>query len=263
MAYTEDMRFLALIGLFLPLAAFAAAPAGFPSSSLWLSKTSLTGGESVIIYTVIYNSSDEPLTGALEFLVDGTSIGAKEVSAAPGTTQIVSREWTAAEGSHAFSARLTGANTEVAASFTGTTTVSVAPKPPPPESVVKTVEAAAMLEQTIASTTPIVQNFASTTFATTESIRESAVKALEKLASTTTKGEVLGAADEAPAVTAEENAARAFDIGGWIQNIWHALLGALLFIARSSLWFYVAVGTVVLFVFLFVRTALSDRRRYR
>ena len=264
MLYTRDMRFLALIGLLLPLAAYAAPiPAGFPTSSLWLSKTELTDGESVTIYTVIYNSSDAALVGEVEFLVDGTLIGTKGVEAKAGTTQIVSENWTAAEGSHAFSAHLTGVDEEIAATVTGTTTVAVAAKPPPPEAVVKTVAAASALEQTIASTTPIVQNFASTTFASTESFREKTVAALEKLASTTaSKGEVLGAEDEQP-ISAEENAAAAFDIGGWVQNIWQAILGALLFIARSPFWFYVAVAVVLFFLLQFARAALSDRGHTR
>ncbi|HYE23061.1 MAG TPA: hypothetical protein VEA92_01250 [Candidatus Paceibacterota bacterium] len=258
------MRFLVL---FLTLPAFALAapvPAGFPTSSLWLSKTELTDGESVSIYTVVYNSSDEPLTGSVEFMVDSEVVGAKSITAAPGTTQVISQAWTADEGTHAFSARLTGSTEELSQTVTGTTTVAVAPKPPPPEAVQKTVEAASAVEAAIASTTPIVQNIASTTFATTESIRESAVKALEKLASSTTPtGEVLGIEDEQTALSPEENAAQSFDIGGWIQNVWQAIIAALLFLARSPLWFYVAIGTVLFFVILFVKTALSDRGRYR
>lgn len=259
------MRFLALFLILLPAVALAApVPAGFPSSSLWLSKTELTDGENVTIYTVVYNSSSESLTGSVTFLVDGQSIGQKDVTAGPGTTQIVSHTWSAKEGSHAFSATLSGSVADLAASITGTTTVAVAPKPPPPEAVTKTVETAGAVQAAIASTTPIIGNIASTTFARTESIREQTVAALEKLASTTApKGEVLGAEDEAEAMSPEENAARSFDVGGWIQNVWQAVLGALLFIARSPLWFYAAVGAVLLLVVMFLKAAFSGRDRYR
>lgn len=258
------MRLIAFLMLLMPVAALAApVPAGFPSSSLWLSKTELTDGESVTIYTVVYNSSANPLSGDISFLVDGQLIGEKDVNIAPGTTQIVSHGWSAEEGTHAFSAKLTGSVDDLAASITGTTTVSVAEKPPPPEAVIKTVETAGAVQAAIASTTPIVQNIASTTFAKTESIREQAVAALERIASSTApKGEVLGAEDEA-AITPDENAARSFDIGTWIQNIWQAILGALLFIARSKLWFYAAVGAVILLILMFLKAALSGRDRYR
>ncbi len=255
------MRALALILLLAPsLVSAATVPAGFPTSSLWLSATELTDGESVTIHTVVYNSSSEPLMGSIEFLVDGAVIGAKSVSTAPGATDLFSENWTAREGAHEFSARLTGSIEDLAKASTGTTSVTIAPKPPPPESVQKTVEAVGAVEAAIASTTPIVQNFASTTFATTESIRESTVRALEKLASTTApKGEVLGAEDEA-ALSPEENAAASFDIGSWLQNIWQAVLGGLLFIARSPLWFYVAVAVVLVILVQFFKTSMADRR---
>jgi hypothetical protein len=257
------MRYAFLLFLLAPTFAFAAIQAGFPTAPLWLSKTDIIDGESIVIYTVLYNSSEESLTGDVEFLVDGELIGTKGVSAAAGTTQIVSEDWTAKEGSHAFSARLVGADAALTSTVTGTTTVSVAAKPPPPEPVVKTIAAAGALEQAIASTTPVVQEFASTTFATTESIREKAVSALEKLASSTApQGEVLGAADEQP-VSAEENAAASFDIGSWIQNIWQAILGALLFVARSPLWFYIAAAFVLFLIIQFVRAALSDTSHSR
>lgn len=256
------MRPLVLLLLFMPLASFAASvPAGFPASSLWLSRTDLTDGESVTIYTVVYNSSDASVALDVTFKVDAQVLGTKSITAAPGTTQIVSHAWSAEEGSHAFTAHLSGDVTELAATNTATTSVSVAPKPPPPEAVLQTVAAATAVESAIASTTPVVQNIASSTFATTESIRASTVKVLEKLASSTTpKGEVLGAEDEQP-ITPEENAATSFDISAWIQNIWQALLGALLFIARSPLWFYIAVAAVFFFILAFLRAAVSDRNR--
>lgn len=259
------MHFLLLLALLLPVPGLAAeVPAGFPTSSLWLSKTALTDGEGVTIYTVVYNSSDRSLTGSVDFMVDGTVIGAKSVSAAPGTTHILTQTWTATEGTHAFSARLSGSIEGLSHTATGTTTVTVAAKPPPPEAVVKTVEAAGAVQAAIASTTPVIENIASSTFAQIESIRESAVRALEKLASSTTpkpQGEVLGAGDEAAPLSPEENATRAFDIGGWIQNMWQALLGALLFVARSPLWFYGAVGFVIFLILMFLKTAFS-RDRY-
>jgi len=253
------MRALLLALLLLPLAALAEVPAGFPSSSIWLSKTDLADGESVTIYTVVYNSTDESLSGSVTFLVDGTAIGQKDVSAAPGTTHILSHAWSATEGEHAFSARLAGDIEGLSETETATTSVTVAPKPPPPESVVKTVEAAGAIQAAIASSTPIVQSVASTTVSTAESIRQSAVSALERLQDTDEpEGEVLGAEDES--ASPEENAARSFDIGGWVHNAWQALIGALLFVARSPLWFYVAVAVVLFVLFQFMRTAMSDRR---
>lgn len=250
---------LALLLLLLPFGAIAAdVPAGFPQSAIWLSKTDLKDGDSAVIYTVVYNSSPAALAGDVVFLMDGAAIGTRSFSVRSGETEIVSLPWTAKEGSRALSARIEGAP-GIDSTTAGTTTVSIAPPPPPPPGVSETIAAADTVKETIDTATPAVTSFASSTFATTEGIRESAIRALERIASSTTpKGEVLGAEDDA---TPEENAASSFDIGATIQNLWQWILGVLLFIARSPIWFYLLVLVVVIILLGFVRTALSDRRR--
>lgn len=253
------MRVLLLALLLLPFAAFAeGVPAGFPPAAIWLSKTELRDGDSAVIYTVVYNSSTEAVAGNVVFLMGGEPLGTRSFNVASGETEIVSLPWTAKEGSRSFSARIEGSSA-LSSTASGTTTVSVSPPPPPPPGVVEAIETAGTVKETIDTATPVVASIASSTYATTEGIRESTVRALERLASSTTpKGEVLGAEDQ---ITPEENAGASFDIGKTIQNIWSAILNVLLFIARSPIWFYLLVLFVVIVVLSFVRTALSDRRR--
>lgn len=264
------VRLFILLLLAFPALTFAdTIPAGFPSTPLWLSKTALTEGDSVTIHTVVFNSSTSSLSGSVVFLVDGAILGSKTFSVSPGTNELVSYPWTAKQGSHQFSARLdgvSGASDSLSSTATATTTVSVLAPPPPPESVTKTVEAANAVSETVQTATPIITNIASSTFATTEGIRESAVAALEKLASSTThttkpEGEVLGAEDYEAQMQA--NANKAFDIGATIQNMWQGLLSFLLMIFRSSFWFYVFVAAIIAILIAFVRTALSDRKYSR
>lgn len=230
-----------------------AAPAGFPTTPVWLSKDAPTAGDAVTLYTVVYNASDTPLTGEVSFSVGTTTVATKKVSVAPGASEIVSAPWTALEGAYTFSATLSGS--AVASSTTATSSVSVAkkpPPPPPPPAVIETLESAAAVTDVFASTSPIVRDTASTTIRTAEQIRATAVMALEKLASST--------AAAPREKTPEENADALFDVGATIQNIWNALVAALLYVARSPLLFYIGVAVVAFVLLSFIRTLLSERR---
>src|SRR3989344_11279 len=74
--------------------------AGFAPNSVWVSKNNVTAGKSVNIYTVLYNSSDEPISGDLTFLVDSTAIGTKNFTVSSGETKIESYPWQALVGTH-------------------------------------------------------------------------------------------------------------------------------------------------------------------
>lgn len=249
-----------LLFLFLafPLLTYGASiPAGFPSSSLWLSKLTPTVDEVVTIHTVVYNSSTDSLSGSVVFLVDDTSIGSKAFTSAPGTTEIVSHPWTASAGTHVFSARIdgiTGSSDTLEATLSATTSVTVA-TPPPPESTGGSSSAREIsnaVKGALDVVTPTVSSFASTTFATSENIRASAIIALEKLASSTTPK----ATSEIS--TPEENVQKSFDVGATIQNMWQALLAFLLMIFRSSFWFYVFVAGILFLLLAFVRSAFGS-----
>lgn len=244
--------------LLLPSLAFGASiPAGFPSSSLWLSKLTPTVGEVVTIHTVVYNSSTDSLSGSVVFLVDDTSIGSKPFTGAPGTTQIVSHPWTATEGAHVFSARIdgvTGSSDTLEATQSATTSITVAAPPPVESSGGSTSarEVAGAVKGALDVVTPTVSTFASTTINAGENIRASAIVALEKLASSTTPKATTEIS------TPEENVQKSFDVGATIQNMWQALLAFLLMIFRSSFWFYVFVAGVLFLLIAFVRSAFGS-----
>ncbi len=250
---------LLLLLLTFPLLTYGASiPAGFPSSSLWLSKLAPTVDEVVTIHTVVYNSSTDSLSGSVVFLVDDTSIGSKAFTSAPGTTQIVSHPWTASAGTHVFSARIdgiTGSSDTLEATLSATTSVTVATPPPPTESTggsSSAREISGAVKGALDVVTPTVSSFASTTFATGENIRASAIVALEKLASSTTP-------KATPEITTpEENVKKSFDVGATIQNMWQALLAFLLMIFRSSFWFYVFVAGILFLLLAFVRSAFGS-----
>jgi hypothetical protein len=166
--------------LFFPQAgqAQSALPAGFPPGSLWLSKTNPVEGESITLFTVLYNASGSSIRGTITFLADGKSIVTKEFSLEAGTTKIESTSWKAAEGKHSFSALIEGATNpganeivSVANAKAAALSVSVSPPPPPPPPS-PIAENAAIIEEFASSVASSSLPVAETIFDTTESLRK-------------------------------------------------------------------------------------------
>lgn len=237
-------------------------PAGFPQSPLWLSKTELTTGDGVTIYTVVYNSSQNSLQGTVVFQVDGKPVGSKPWSAAPGTTEIISQTWAATEGEHAITAKiegLSGSTLPLSALVTSTTTVTVAPLPAPPEIVTDTQVAVDTIAGTLGDTAPILGDVASSTSNIAEDVREGIVGILTDLASTTApKGQVLGASDE---IHTEPTAKKNMLDSVWdgTQKAFHGVIVFLLAVASSPLWFYLAILVLLIVLIWFFKMVRSER----
>lgn len=85
--------------------------AGFIPSNIWYSKESFFAGETVRIYTIVFNGSSYNLSGDVEFLDNGVVLGRTPFSLLTSTlTRDVSIPWKATEGSHAITARIRNAN---------------------------------------------------------------------------------------------------------------------------------------------------------
>ncbi|MBP6868764.1 MAG: hypothetical protein KBC16_01500 [Candidatus Pacebacteria bacterium] len=247
-----------------PEAHAESVPAGFPQSSVWLSKTNLITGDGATIYTVVYNSSGSSLQGTVVFLVDGKPVGSKPWSAAPGTTEIISQTWAATEGEHSITAKiegLTGSSVPLTTLQTSTTTVSVLPPPAPSELVTDTQVAVDTIAGTLGDTAPIVADIASTTSNIAEDIRGSVVDALTSLASSTApKGEVLGAEDYQAQEGAPAKENLVDQIASGAQKLLHAVVSALLIVASSPLWFYLALLILLIVLIQFARMVGRERK---
>jgi len=115
-----------------PAQAEQSLPAGFAPGEVWLSTNTPIAGETVEIYTVIYDASGTPIEGSVTFLIDNESVGSSPFTLRAGETEIRSVRWTATAGEHVLSARLATAlhaETKEEASLknrtTATTTISV------------------------------------------------------------------------------------------------------------------------------------------
>lgn len=80
--------------------------AGFVPSNIWYSEDPFFAGDSIRIYTVIFNGSLYDLTGSVEFLDNGVLIGKTSFTVAKGGhVRDVSVPWKATEGKHVITAR--------------------------------------------------------------------------------------------------------------------------------------------------------------
>lgn len=202
-------------------AAGASFPAGFAPGPVWLSQSTPTAGASVRLYTVVYNSSQTPLEGAVTFKVDNTSVGESPFSLETGESAIESITWTATEGTHQVSAAITSAIEKkskavatIDQSVTTSLAVVVAPAAPKPAAL----EALDTAQTVVASSSPVVASVVALTTAATESLRTMGESYLSNLAGETRavsairpKSSVLGAATEASSTpgTVTQKAAKA------------------------------------------------------
>jgi hypothetical protein len=205
------MRFpvFAAIALALSFPLFALADTvsgGFPSQSLWLSKTSLTEGDSVQIFAPIYDSGTGKIQGDVVFLVDDTEIGSVRFSLDAGESKIASLSWSAKEGAHTVSAEIRNASGEtpdaalsLSREKTEPLSVSVAAAPPPAPAVAALRSAGGALAAAVSAAAPAVSGAVEAAFSETEALRNGAKTALEaSLAADTpaSAGKVLGAETE-------------------------------------------------------------------
>lgn len=79
--------------------------AGFIPAPIWFSATDLKAGDSITIYSVIYNESAKNLSGAAGFYDGDTLLGTKTITVSAHSTREVSVAWKVTVGDHAIRAR--------------------------------------------------------------------------------------------------------------------------------------------------------------
>ncbi len=231
----------------------AAVNAGFPTGSIWASKTQATAGDSITIFTVLYNSGTNDVKGSAAFKVDGAVVATKSFNVDTGSSEILSTSWTAQKGTHIASATIqkatdgqTNETVNVSSATTGTVTIIVAAAPPP--SVLN--QAAAAAGAVITSSTPVVENAAQHIYSATENLRQSGINYLEGQLATTTprfQREVLGTSTENIQSTGGTAGDSSSPPSGW----WSWLAAVALVIFSSPLLFYpmsIILGFAVLYI---------------
>src|SRR5688500_6992442 len=88
MLYSGYMKWVLSLLCVLPSVAFAGT--GFVEDSIWLSRTTITEGESVIIYAALVNNDTSPFTGTARFSEGTQEIGRVPVSVETDEATVVS-----------------------------------------------------------------------------------------------------------------------------------------------------------------------------
>lgn len=244
----------------LPGIVFASAAAGFAPGSLWLSKTEAKAGETLKIYTVVYDSSSSNIEGDVVFTVDAKDAGTQHFKLNAGETQIVSSDWKAIAGTHTFGASLKNVTGVAGAANTQTnsTNITIADAPPSPIAQYSNV-----VTNIISSSSPAVQNIVQSVASTTENWRQAGVDFLSKALYT---DQVLATDNrrQEPAVlgtsTSNVISSSTAKKSGFFGSVWRYILQALLFIFTIKLLFYFALLVVVYILYKIIRAIFSERR---
>jgi hypothetical protein len=188
--------------LALPLVAGAA---GFSSSALFLSKSPVVEGETILIHAVVQNESAEPFSGELAFETGTTTIGTVPVTLEAGEARTVSISWSPAAGTHTVVALLESTSGEVAADERASFTVAKKPEPKPAGSSSAAaertdVETSSTIQSAIENTSPTAAKYSAPVLTSLDSLREKGTYVLDgQIAQTRDRlesGEVLGESDE-------------------------------------------------------------------
>lgn len=173
------MRSLLVSVLLLPTLSFAAIQAGFPSQALWVSKSSIVEGETIVISAVVLNAGSDVLRATLVFTSDGTRIGAREFTIPGGESQIHSMDWRPKRGEYRIAAKIEGTSAPLSQKETSAILVSVA-EPPVPSAMQETISQMTQTAAMIASSSaPILEQAARALFAQTEALRNVGIEHLE------------------------------------------------------------------------------------
>lgn len=108
--FKKLFMFLILPILFLPLTGEAIGQQketiGFVPDNIWFSEEDLSEGQTVKIYTLIFNGGQETLIGKVEFYDKDVVLSDREFSVVGKETKNISIEWEASAGDHVISARI-------------------------------------------------------------------------------------------------------------------------------------------------------------
>ncbi len=94
--------------IFLPVFAFANSTAGIPSGGLWFSKDPFFAGDAITISTVVFNATQNDITGNLELMDKESVLEKKEITLLAGQNKVVEFPVSISEGKHVFSIRVAG-----------------------------------------------------------------------------------------------------------------------------------------------------------
>ena len=91
------------------LAQMVSADSGFMREGIWFSEENLAEGQSVKIYTLVWNGDPNKISGTVQFLDGATLLGSRDFSLEPETAGVFSIAWNVTAGNHDISAKIVNA----------------------------------------------------------------------------------------------------------------------------------------------------------
>jgi hypothetical protein len=241
---------LLLAALLLPSIVFAA---GFAKQSLFLSKSSVTEGDTVLVHAVISNDATTKFTGTLTFTDGSAAIGSVPVSLSAGESSVFSVSWKPDAGSHTVTATLKDPSDATVEQTTGTFDIAAPPKPATVASdqTAAAIESSSAIQQSIGSVSPQVESVAQPVFTVIDSARNAAADVLDTQLATTKQnlGPNAGAPGEVLGSEATKNAGTNPTGAIWyiLQTLYFYLLTVVRFIVGSAGVFYPIIAILFLF----------------
>ncbi|HWB33726.1 MAG TPA: Ig-like domain-containing protein [Candidatus Paceibacterota bacterium] len=175
------MKRIGLLIVLLTLLPATASAAGFAKESLFLSKTPVTEGDTVLIHTVVSNDTGVSFAGEVVFTDGSTKIGGVSVTIAAGGANAVSVSWKPSAGTHTVIAELTGADNAVVEKESAVFVIN--PKPQPASTGTTqdaSVESSQAIQNDIAQYSPTAANITQPVFSTIDAARSKAADLLDQ-----------------------------------------------------------------------------------
>jgi hypothetical protein len=175
--------------------------ATFARQSLFLSKTPVTEGETVLIHSVVANESNVKFVGDVVFKDGDTKLGTVAVTIAAGGANTVSVSWKPQPGSHKITAELTADSNTVVESESATFVINAKSMPGTEVSTSTGIDSSKDIQNRITDLLPSAAPVAEPFFSTIDTVRGTAANALDSGINWAKEktggkkpGEVLGAA---------------------------------------------------------------------
>jgi hypothetical protein len=162
--------------------------AGFAKQSIFLSKSSVTEGDTVRIHATVSNDGTAPFTGSVVVKDGSSKLGSAAVTLAAGAAQAISVSWTPTAGTHTIVAALEGSDGSVVEQESADFTIAARPKPVvvAPVFPVATdsgqsaaVESSAQLQKDIAGISPQAGQLSQPLFSVIDSLRGNMSKLID------------------------------------------------------------------------------------
>lgn len=103
------MAFVSILATAFFSVASAAGSIGFVQGNIWYSKDPFFAGDTVRVYSAIFNGQTDDIVGSVTFYDNGEALGSMPFTATSGKLREVWTDWKATTGEHTISAKITEA----------------------------------------------------------------------------------------------------------------------------------------------------------